>query len=324
MNEQWNAALDQVKDEYLEEAASYRPKRHWIRFVSAAAAVLVLVISWSILRPEPPSIDPTINNVTAPTSGTRPPSHGGSSTNNPISRPTPGPSLGAPTYDPIEPVHLTPFEMFVQFIEDIFDAIEYYLLSATTEPHEPAADPPDNTSQYIKDQPDYSQLRYYCESFEELQSACQSWAESSDTMVPYFADQPMAVLSISFFEKDLGNLPWIWYQASHNSQITIRVATYTKHFDSRVSGASAMKTICSDAPNLHNRDTYEEHYPQIQEVTITTADGEKTALMKYSSDLDRYFLSFTQNGSLVTIAGDESILDVQWLNSFKLVPIDSL
>ena len=51
MDEQWNSALDQVKDEYLMEAVTYRPQRHWVKVVGAAAAVLVLVLGWSVLRP---------------------------------------------------------------------------------------------------------------------------------------------------------------------------------------------------------------------------------------------------------------------------------
>lgn len=57
MNEQWNSALDQVSDEFLSEAASYHPKRHWLKIVGSMAAALVLVVCWSILRPEPPVVD---------------------------------------------------------------------------------------------------------------------------------------------------------------------------------------------------------------------------------------------------------------------------
>lgn len=62
MNEQWNKALDQVEDSYLQEAASYRRKRHWPRVAAAAAAALVLVIGWSVLHPEQTSAPSTSPN----------------------------------------------------------------------------------------------------------------------------------------------------------------------------------------------------------------------------------------------------------------------
>jgi serine protease inhibitor len=61
MNKQWNDALDQVKDEHLAEAVTYRPKRHWIMLVSTMAAILILVVSWSVLRPDPLATDVTMD-----------------------------------------------------------------------------------------------------------------------------------------------------------------------------------------------------------------------------------------------------------------------
>lgn len=61
MNEQWNKALEQVDDQYISEAAAFHPKRHWIKIVGSLAAVLVLAVSWSILRPVPPDTTLTVD-----------------------------------------------------------------------------------------------------------------------------------------------------------------------------------------------------------------------------------------------------------------------
>ena len=61
MNEQWNKALEQVDDQYISEAAAFHSKRHWIKIAGSLAAVLVLAVSWSILRPVPPDITLTVD-----------------------------------------------------------------------------------------------------------------------------------------------------------------------------------------------------------------------------------------------------------------------
>lgn len=323
MNEQWNNALDQVKDEYLSEAASYRRKRHWPRVIGAVAAILVLIISWSVIRSELSSIPPLFNPndtvivdpgyTTAPSTTTIP--------------------KDDVVYDPEYHGDLTAphgnQNIFIQFWEYLWDSLWDLFHSgrddsATAPTTIPTTTTPINSTLYIEDTPDSS---YFCyESYEELQRDWQKEREiyrlNINMMLPYFGDQPPEIQFISIYDE--GGIPWTWYWTSYNPETIIRVATFPKEFSPGCSGTEAMYQVCPDAPNLFNREEYQEYYPQIEEITVTTSDGEKTALMKYSSHLDRHFLSFTQNGSLVTISGDRSILDPEWLETFRLVHIDSL
>lgn len=50
MSKKWDKALDQVRDDHIEEAAGYRRRRPVIRWVSAVAAVLAVVIAWTAIR----------------------------------------------------------------------------------------------------------------------------------------------------------------------------------------------------------------------------------------------------------------------------------
>ena len=54
MNEQWNDALEQVEDGYLQEAARYRRRQYWPGVAAAAAAVLVVTAVWSVFKPQTP------------------------------------------------------------------------------------------------------------------------------------------------------------------------------------------------------------------------------------------------------------------------------
>lgn len=82
--------------------------------------------------------------------------------------------------------------------------------------------------------------------------------------------------------------------------------------------------ICPNAPNLHNREEFTDSYSEIREVQITTSEGVKNALLRRETDRDRPYLTFLQNGTLVTVAGPEKALDGDWLESFSLISVDSL
>ena len=162
-------------------------------------------------------------------------------------------------------------------------------------------------------------------SYEELQAACldrQEWFLHPDVMVPCLETEDITV-----FEAELHNEPWAWYFLSHTPHLTVRIPTMTSltaGISPDASGSEALRQLFPDAPNLHNREEFTDSYTEIREVQITTADGEKTALLCKEADRDRSYLTFLQNGTLVTIAGPEDELDGDWLEAFSLVPIDRL
>ena len=287
MDEQWNSALDQVKDEYLAEAAGYRPKRHWPKVVGAAAAVLVLAVGWSVLRPTPPQ--------TPPTGGV--PSDGID-----IDGAAPGSPQG---------------NFWDSMLGDDYenDSSEYLPGSVG------GGSPTENSSDY------YETLHY--DTYASFRAACENphrWYIHDQVMMPLFDGEPMSLESITVFEKEMYNQPWVWYFASSMPHITVRVPTapMTIDMDPELSGAEALYQLFPTAPNLHNKAEYTDNYSEIREMQITTADGVKTALYRLEADRDRAYLTFLQNGTLVTVAGPESLLLGNWLETFSLMPIDTL
>lgn len=294
MNEQWNKALDQVEDDFLLEAARYQKKRYWPGVAAAAAAVLVLAVGWSVLHPEP-TPQPPVNsagNVTAP-----PDKHGAVAPETPNDAAAPGSSRGEGFWD---------------------------WLTGGNAPTEqvPPADAP-------TEEPDHYETLHY-DTYEKLQTACleqHRWYLHDEIMVPYLDGQPMAIEDISVFEQEMYNESWVWYFISHNPHITVRIPTMpslTANMDPDTSGAEALRQLWPDAPNLHNREEFTDSYSEIREVEITTAEGVKNALLRREADRDRSYLTFLQNGTLVTIAGPRNELDTDWLENFSLIPIDSL
>lgn len=286
MNEQWNNALDQVKDEYLSEAVSYRPKRHWPKVVGAVAAVLVLAVGWSILRPTP--------SQTGTTGGI--PSDGIA-----VDGAAPGSPQG-----------------------NFGDALSGGNHQNNTNEDTPGAA---GSSPPIVDQPDYQETLHY-DTYEEFRTACledHRWYIHDQVMIPLFDGKPMVLQSISVFEQEMYYLPWVWYFASSDPHITIRIPTtpsLSADMAPDISGAEALRQIFPSAPNLHNREEYTDNYSEIREVEIITAEGVKTALYRLEADRDRAYLTFLQNGTLVTVAGPGNILLGDWLETFSLMPID--
>jgi hypothetical protein len=91
--------------------------------------------------------------------------------------------------------------------------------------------------------------------------------------------------------------------------------------DPDTSGAEALQQIWPDAPNLHNREAFTDSYSEIRQVEIVTSEGVKKALLRQEAERDRAYLTFLQNGTLVTVAGPGSELEGDWLESFRLLPI---
>ena len=294
MNEQWNKALDQVEDDFLLEAARYQKKRYWPGVAAAAAAVLVLAVGWSVLHPEP-TPQPPVNsagNVTA-----LPDKHGAVAPETPNDAAAPGNSRG---------------EGFWDWLLGGNDPVEQV----------PPADEP------TEEPPYYETLHY--DTYEELQTACleqHRWYLHDEVPVPYLDGQPLVIEDIAVFEQEMYNESWVWYFISHNPHITVRIPTMpslTANMDPDTSGAEALRQLWPDAPNLHNREEFTDSYSEIREVEITTAEGEKTALYRQEADRDRAYLTFLQNGTLVTISAPPSELDGHWLESFSLLSIGSL
>ena len=307
MNEQWNNALDQVEDEFLMEAARYRRKRHWPGVVAAAAAVLVLAVGWWIFKPQTPT-EPTLGGFTGsaiPTSNPpeqlAPDSAPGGFTEGPRGgHDNSSPDNGTATIDP--PASMSPDG----------DRGEHY------------GSPSEGTEQ----EPPMTQTLHFA-TYADLRTACldrNRWYLHRYVMVPFLNGQPLEIEDITVFEAEMYNEPWVWYFITHQPHITVRIPTLpalTATLAPDTSGAEALRQIWPDAPNLHNRDAYTDSYSEIREVTITTSEGEKNALFRQEIDRDRAYLTFLQNGTLVTVAGPRNALEGDWLESFTLTPIDA-
>ena len=282
MNEQWNNALDQVKDEFLLEAVRYRKKRYWPGAAAAAAAALVLAAGWFLFRPQMPP-DAIWEGSTVGTPSTQPPN-----------MPPPGNTAS----------------------------------DSPTGTLRGDGSPDDVTCGVEEETPVIKTLHY--SSCEELQTACmqqQEWFLHRDVMVPQSNGDTLTIKDITVFETEMYNKPWVWYFISHIPHMTVRIPTMpslTANMDPDTSGSEALRQIWPEAPNLHNREEFTDNYTEIREVKITTSEGEKTALFRKEADRDRVYLTFLQNGTLVTIAGPEKELAGNWLETFSLMPINSL
>ena len=299
MNEQWNNALDQVEDEFLMEAARYRRRRRWPG-VAAAAAVLMLAVGWWALKPQTPQ-EPTLNSGTSGTIPTSAP-----------------PDLMAPNSPP------------AGFLDDSLGGHYNGSPDKGTAPDSDRGEhnygsPSEGTEQ----EPPMTPTLHFA-GYENFQTACldrSSWYLHRDVMVPYLEGQPMEIQDITVFEAEMYNEPWVWYFISHLPHVTVRIPTMpalTAGIDPTASGAEALRQIWPDAPNLHNREAYTDSYSQIREITLTTSEGVKIALFRQEAGRDRAYLTFLQNGTLVTIAGPGNALEGDWLETFTLIPIDDL
>ena len=190
----------------------------------------------------------------------------------------------------------------------------------------PAGTDRGETNEVIDQEPPMTETLHF-DTYEDLQTACQEQKNRylhPDVMIPYCEGQPVQIQDITVFEKEMYDQPWVWYFLSHTPHITIRIptsSTLTAHLDPDTSGAEALRLIWPEAPNVHNWDDHKDAYSEIREVTITTLDGEKQALLRQEADRDRAYLTFLQNGTLVTVAGPVNELQGDWLNTFSLVPI---
>lgn len=300
MNEQWNHALDQVEDEFLMEAARYRRKRRWPGVVAAAAAVLVLTVGWSVVKPRSPQ-EPMPNDST-------------------------GGSISIP-----DPPNLMPPDSAPNGFSDI-------TMGGHDNGSPDKGDAPDSDrgehsygspSEGTEQEPPMTETLHFA-GYADLRAAClgrDSWYLHRDVMVPFLEGQPLKIQDITVFESEMYNEPWVWYFISYAPHITVRIPTMptiTADLDPNASGSDALRQIWPDAPNLHNRDAYMDSYSDIREITITTSEGKKTALYRQEADRDRAYLTFLQNGTLVTIAGPANELQGDWLNTFMLIPIDDL
>ena len=186
----------------------------------------------------------------------------------------------------------------------------------------------DPTEQVPTDEPPYYETLHYG-TYEEFQSACldrHKWYLHENVMIPCLDGQPLEIEDISVFEAEMYNEPWVWYFISHTPHITVRIPTtpsLTAGIDPNTSGAEALRQIWPEAPNLHNREEYTDSYSEIREVQITTSEGVKNALLRREADRDRTYLTFLQNGTLVTVAGPRNELGENWLEGFSLISVDS-
>lgn len=182
-------------------------------------------------------------------------------------------------------------------------------------------------SESIKAEPPVTETLDFA-TYSELRSAClngQTPYLHQDVPVPILNGQPLEIEDITVFEKEMYNVPWVWYFISHTPHITVRIPTMpelTADLDPDLSGAEALRQISPDAPNLHNREAFADSYSEIREVPITTSEGVKIALYRQEAHRDRGYLTFLQNGTLVTVSGPRSILEGNWPESFCLVPIN--
>ena len=300
MNEQWNHALDQVEDEFLIEAARYRRKQRWPGMVATAAAVLMLAVGWWALKPRTPQ-EPAWNGST------------GSSVSIPDS-----PNQRPPTSPP------------AGFLDDSLAGHDKGSPDNGNVPDSDRGEHNDGSpSEGTEQEPPMTETLHFT-GYTDFQAACldrNSWYLHRDVMVPYSKGQPLKIQDITVFEAEMYNEPWVWYFISHVPHITVRIPTMptiTADLDPNASGSDALRQIWPDAPNLHNRDAYMNSYSDIREITITTSEGKKTALYRQEADRDRAYLTFLQNGTLVTVAGPANELQGDWLNTFTLIPIDDL
>lgn len=187
---------------------------------------------------------------------------------------------------------------------------------------DPTEPPPEEETPVIKT------LHY--DSYEDFRTACLQQQERflhPQVAVPVLNGQPLEIESITVFETEMYNQPWVWYFISHVPHITVRIPTdpaLTANLDPDASGGEALRQIWPDAPNLHNREEFTGSYSEIRELEITTSEGVKKALLRQEADRDRVYLTFLQEGTLVTVAGPEDEIVKNWLEAFSLTVIEEL
>lgn len=180
----------------------------------------------------------------------------------------------------------------------------------------------------LEETPVIKTLHY--DSYEDFRTACLQQQEPflhPQVAVPVLNGQPLEIESITAFETEMYNQPWVWYFISHVPHITVRIPAdpaLTANIAPDTSGGEALRQIWPDAPNLHNREEFTGSYSEIRELEITTSEGVKKALLRQEADRDRVYLTFLQGGTLVTVAGPEDEIAKNWLETFGLTVIEEL
>lgn len=127
--------------------------------------------------------------------------------------------------------------------------------------------------------------------------------------------------NITFFTRELYDLPWFWYHCTvDNQKLDVRIS----YFDaiSPVEGSQnatyvqLLKSIAPDAPSPDNYQTYES-YKKISEQTIVLKDeGAVTAMISELKDRPNLYVMFYHNGMLVILDGDPALFSDQFWKSF--------
>lgn len=157
--------------------------------------------------------------------------------------------------------------------------------------------------------------------------AATSKISSPSLPVPCINEQAVVLSSseeepgITLFSSELYLAPWIWYRTCIDDQvITIRIMLdqdILKTFDEHASCSDIIKSIAPDAPNIDNYQNF-TGYSHVCERQISTTDGDKIALVQIEDERDIEYISFIQNGFLVTLSGPQDTIASEWLEMFSV------
>lgn len=131
---------------------------------------------------------------------------------------------------------------------------------------------------------------------------------------------------ITVFPRESYSAPAIQYDlVSGNEQFWIRISLeqdISGTFADEDPGSDIVRALAPSYPNLHNAEDHTDRYSYIGERIITTSNGDKNALYRFSIYNKERFI-FMQNGYVVEFSADPDVLTDEWFEDFsiELMPV---
>ena len=131
--------------------------------------------------------------------------------------------------------------------------------------------------------------------------------------------------NITFFSRELFNLPWIWYDCKVNgSDLRIKVSNISiidnKELRAADSYCNALSLIAPDAPSPSNYKDYES-YSSIYEKDIVLSGGQTVkAMICELKDSSNIYVMFYKDDVLVILYADAELFTDSFWESFDIAP----
>ena len=152
-----------------------------------------------------------------------------------------------------------------------------------------------------------------------------------DLLIPEYKNEPASLTNdkglppISFFTKELYNLPWIWYRCSIGHENYYVKITYPSVLSLMLpeNAQTYLEVISALFPNSPMPNNYEkfESYSAVYEKELTIADKKITSLVLELNESDMVYVQLYINDTFIVLCGNKQLFTNDFFSSFNIVPL---